>query len=182
MRKWKERNKEKVLQYFRAYRKANKERLDFLEKKRNPESARRAKRNYKLRHKAKVREAERTRMKIRWNTDVKYKLRVLAGTASHRMVKAGWTKRHRSAELIGCTWEELKAHIEAQFKPGMTWQNHSKFGWHIDHIRPLASFDLTQPDQMAAAMHYTNLQPLWWKENIIKSDKWQQPPGQMILF
>lgn len=69
---------------------------------------------------------------------------------------------------LGCSIEELKKYLESKFKPGMTWQNWSKTGWHIDHIRPLSSFDLTDPEQVKIACHYSNLQPLWASENISK--------------
>jgi hypothetical protein len=53
----------------------------------------------------------------------------------------------------------------------MSWENHGE--WHIDHIRPCASFsDLTQLEQQKQCCHYTNLQPLWAIDNILKSDKW----------
>lgn len=58
------------------------------------------------------------------------------------------------------------AHLEAQFAPGMTWENRGE--WHVDHIRPLASFDLTDPEQLRTASHYTNLQPLWASDNLAK--------------
>jgi len=77
--------------------------------------------------------------------------------------------KHKSATtqtLTGCTWEFLVEYLESKFKPGMTWENRSE--WHIDHIIPLASFDLTDPEQQRAACHYTNLQPLWASENISK--------------
>ena len=69
---------------------------------------------------------------------------------------------------LGCTIPELKAHLEAQFQPGMTWDNWSLKGWHIDHIKPLTSFDLTNREQFLQACHYTNLQPLWASENLSK--------------
>lgn len=71
---------------------------------------------------------------------------------------------------LGCTIDELKAHIEAQFIDGMTWDNWGHTGdvWHLDHIIPLSSFNLTDRDQFLAACHYTNLQPLWAKENLQK--------------
>lgn len=70
---------------------------------------------------------------------------------------------------VGCTREELKMHIELQFKDGMTWENYGQ--WHIDHIRPCASFDLLDPEQARQCTHYTNLQPLWAADNIAKRDK-----------
>ena len=84
----------------------------------------------------------------------------------------GGRKAARSEELLGCTVAEARAHLESQFQPGMSWENHGE--WHIDHIRPCASFpDLTQLDQQKQCCHYTNLQPLWALDNILKSDKWE---------
>lgn len=68
----------------------------------------------------------------------------------------------------------LVAHLGAQFKPGMTWANHGTV-WHIDHIRPCASFDLTNPAQVHECFALSNLQPLWARENIQKSDRLDWP-------
>lgn len=73
-----------------------------------------------------------------------------------------------AVKLLGCTVAQAIQHVESQFKPGMSWDNWSLHGWHIDHILPLSSFDLTDPDQLATACHYTNLQPLWAVDNIRK--------------
>lgn len=78
-------------------------------------------------------------------------------------------KSLRTAALIGCPIPELLIHLEAQFLPGMTWQNRNQ--WHIDHIRPCASFDLTDPAQQQECFHYMNLQPLWALDNIQKHAK-----------
>lgn len=67
---------------------------------------------------------------------------------------------------LGCSLEQLFSHLESKFEAGMTWENWGK--WHIDHIRPLISFDLTNREQFLQACHYTNLQPLWAKDNIAK--------------
>jgi hypothetical protein len=69
---------------------------------------------------------------------------------------------------MGCTLSELRTYLESLFKPGMSWENYGRDGWHIDHIRPLASFDLEDPEQFRQACHYTNLQPLWAEENFSK--------------
>ena len=53
----------------------------------------------------------------------------------------------------------------------MSWNNHGKFGWHMDHIKPCASFDLTDPKQQEECFHYSNYQPLWWNENLSKGAK-----------
>lgn len=77
-------------------------------------------------------------------------------------------KQRATLELLGCSLDFLKSHIESQFKAGMTWQNWTLKGWHIDHIRPCDSFDLTDPEQQKICFHYSNLQPLWWHENLRK--------------
>jgi hypothetical protein len=86
-----------------------------------------------------------------------------------RMQKAfknGYSKSKRSLELIGCPWEELKAHIENKFVNGMTWENYGLFGWHIDHIIPFASAKTIE--ELEKLCHYTNLQPLWAEDNLKK--------------
>lgn len=85
---------------------------------------------------------------------------------------SGIQKSAHTADLIGCTIEELRAHLESQFVEGMSWDNWARDGWHIDHIRPCASFDLTDEAQQRECFHYTNLQPLWATENLQKGAKW----------
>jgi hypothetical protein len=74
-------------------------------------------------------------------------------------------------ELIGCDRETFLQYIEKQFVEGMTWENYGLKGWHIDHIIPLSSFDLTNEDEVKKACYYTNLQPLWWEDNLKKGNK-----------
>jgi hypothetical protein len=69
-------------------------------------------------------------------------------------------------KLLGCSVEEARLYLESQFLPGMSWDNHGE--WHIDHIKPCASFDLTDLEQQKISFHYTNLQPLWAKDNYTK--------------
>jgi hypothetical protein len=78
-------------------------------------------------------------------------------------------KHNTTFELIGCTPEFLKEHIEKQFQPGMTWDNNSIDGWHIDHIIPLDS--AKNEEDVKRLCHYTNLQPLWAEQNIKKGNK-----------
>ena len=83
----------------------------------------------------------------------------------------GAAKADSTMTLVGCTIQDFVAHIEAQWADGMNWDNYGLKGWHIDHIRPCASFDLLDPEQQRQCFHYTNLQPLWADENLKKSDK-----------
>ena len=73
--------------------------------------------------------------------------------------------------LIGCSIQELAKHLEDQFEEGMSWDNWTRDGWHIDHIRPIASFE--DPDD-PECWHYSNLQPLWGEDNLRKSDTWEE--------
>jgi hypothetical protein len=85
----------------------------------------------------------------------------------------GNPKADTSKKLLGCTKEEFIKHIESKFVEGMTWENYGYYGWHIDHIRPCASFDMSDPEQQRQCFHYTNLQPLWMKDNLFKKDKYE---------
>ena len=69
---------------------------------------------------------------------------------------------------LGCTIPQLRAYLESKFLPGMSWENWGTDGWHIDHVIPLAKFDLSDPEQLKQALHYTNLQPLWSSDNMSK--------------
>ena len=91
---------------------------------------------------------------------------------SMRRLLIGKNKSERTQVLIGCSPDFLKQHLESLFTEGMTWENYGHKGWHVDHIRPCASFDLSDPEQQKECFHYTNLQPLWWYDNLSKSDKW----------
>jgi len=82
---------------------------------------------------------------------------------------SGKNKSASAIKDLGCSLDELRLHLESQFKPGMTWENYGE--WHIDHIRPLVSFDLSNSKQAKTACHYTNLQPLWAEENFSKGGK-----------
>lgn len=101
---------------------------------------------------------------------IKTKLHGSAAAAISRVKDSGGIKRDHTINYIGCTHAMLKEHIESQFKPGMTWDNHGK-EWHIDHIMPLSKFDLTNQHHVRLAMRYTNLQPLWARDNFVKGDR-----------
>lgn len=87
------------------------------------------------------------------------------------MAIRGGAKGGSAVRDLGCTVAEFRSLIEALWRPGMTWENWGKGPgtWQVDHIRPLASFDLSDPAQVRAACHFTNLQPLWHEDHIRKS-------------
>ena len=112
----------------------------------------------------------------RMSVDSSFRLRSnLASLINTSIRKQFGAKAHKTTALIGCTIEDLRRHLEAQFADGMNWSNYGRTGWHIDHIRPCASFDLSDPEQQRQCFHYTNLQPLWAADNIRKGAKWQKP-------
>ena len=140
--KWYQKNKHKKIQINNAW------------KSKNIERSREWYREYKRK-----REHEDVNFKITNNirTRMWYALRTYQST---------W-----SAKNLGCSVIDLKKHLEAQFQLGMTWDNYGLKGWHIDHIRPLSSFDLGNISDLKKACHYSNLQPLWAKENLKKGNK-----------
>lgn len=83
----------------------------------------------------------------------------------HRDTGRDWRSDCKLASLIGCSKNDLVAHIAAQFEPGMSWDNYGRGGWEMDHIRPCATFDLTDPGERAACFHFANLRPRWASDN-----------------
>jgi hypothetical protein len=81
----------------------------------------------------------------------------------------GISKSQSTLLLLGCSLEVLLGYLEKQFQPGMTWENYGK--WHVDHIKPCCKFDLNDPEEQKKCFHYTNLQPLWAKDNLNKSGR-----------
>lgn len=151
---WIENNKEKQKIYRKQYREKNK---SIIKEK---------KRLIYQKEKEKINEQNR----IRYNQDINYKLKCRLRHRLRMALKKD-SKTGSAVKDLGCNIGELKSYLESKFSTGMTWDNHSIDGWHIDHIKPLASFDLTDKKQFLEACHYTNLQPLWAKDNMIKGDK-----------
>jgi predicted transcriptional regulator len=112
----------------------------------------------------------RNHKREKYKNDIQFKLIVKIRNRIRQVLKGSCSSTIILKD-IDCSSMELKNHIEKQFKPGMTWENWGQKGWHIDHIIPLSSFDLTDPDQFKKASNYKNIKPLWYKENLIKSNK-----------
>lgn len=94
-------------------------------------------------------------------------------SARLRSLLKGENKSIRTVEVVGCSYEELRKYLEDKFQNGMSWNNYGRGGWHIDHIKPCNLFDLTNPGELKKCFHFSNLQPLWEKENIVKSNKYE---------
>jgi hypothetical protein len=92
-----------------------------------------------------------------------------------RQIRGDDDKAGSGVDDLGCSLEFFQTYIESLWQPGMTWEKWSRWGWHIDHIQPVSSFDLTIREDLLKACHYTNLRPLWWMDNISKGAK---PPEE----
>ena len=154
--------KECKKEYDKEYRKKNKERIDQRVSnwnKQNKEGVSQRKLNWSRTNKDRINK----RIKARKEIDPVYKLKLLFRSKLNKILKC---KKEKTFDIIGCTPNELKQHLESQFKEGMTWENHGMYGWHIDHIKPLYFGE--DDTELKLLSHYTNLQPLWWNENLDK--------------
>ncbi|HLD91107.1 MAG TPA: hypothetical protein VI911_08860 [Patescibacteria group bacterium] len=128
--------------------------------------------NWRLNNIEKVRDYKRRYVNQRYHSDPEYRFMWLIRTKINKVLK-GTRKYKKTMELVGCTIEELKIYLEKQFKEGMTWENRG-IVWHIDHIKPISKFDLTNEEEQKKCFHYTNLQPLFAIDNLRKSNKYQE--------
>lgn len=102
----------------------------------------------------------------RYKNDINYRLASILRSRLNCALRN--SKGGSAVDDLGCSIEEFKLYLESKWQLGMTWNGHGRDGWHIDHIIPLVSFDLTDPEQLKKACHYTNLQPLWAEDNLSK--------------
>jgi len=106
----------------------------------------------------------------RYQTDSQFRISVsLRKRLSGALKAQNIRKSARTAELIGCSIKELAVHLQQKFKTGMSWENYGQ--WHVDHIVPCSRFGLSDASQQKECFHFSNLQPLWAVENIVKSNK-----------
>jgi len=105
--------------------------------------------------------------KEKYDNDLNFKLKHLLRCRINKIIK--YNRNKSSIDILGCTINDFKTHIENNFKDGMTWDNYSYYGWHIDHIIPLSSAN--SDEELMKLCHYSNLQPLWSYENLKKSNK-----------
>jgi hypothetical protein len=112
----------------------------------------------------------RINRKKKYNEDSLFKIRHILSCRIRYLLKLkSLDKKESFNNILGCSTTYLKEHLEKQFIEGMSWENHGLYGWHIDHIIPLSS--AKTEEEIYKLCHYTNLQPLWAKDNLQKSNK-----------
>jgi len=165
MKEWREKNKDKIKQIKKQYYQENKDKIKEYKKEyyeNNKDKIKEYKKNYKCEH-------NKTPRKCVICNPLSY-LTELQGVRIRDALNS--KKDKHTIEYLGCDKKTLYNHLEKQFKDGMTWKN--KGEWHIDHIRPCASFNLELEEERMKCFHYTNLQPLWATDNLSKSDKYDE--------
>lgn len=170
---WYEKNKERLKPIEILYRINNKEKVAKTKKdwvSKNREWCAMQSKGYRSfpanKEKAKVYMNEY--VKIRCKNDINFHLRARLRNRLYHAIK-GKAKRGSAVRDLGCSIDELKFFLEGKFQQGMSWENYGS--WHLDHIKPLASFNLEDKEQFLIACNYKNLQPLWAMENLLKRDK-----------
>ena len=154
-REYKKNNKEKIKQY----RQENKIKINLKHKewiKKNHDK-----------HKAYMKEY----CKKRYDNDIEFRISSILRSRLGQAIKHEF-KIGSAIKDLGCSIADLKSYLESKFLIGMTWDNYGLDGWHIDHIKPLSAFNLSDRKQILEACHYSNLQPLWAKDNLSKRDKY----------
>ena len=165
IKKWKktgrERNKDKIKAYNYRYTQEHKEEIR-LRKKIYLDTRRPIEREQQRKRAARLRKES-----------PKFRIRDNIGKSLRRSLKDG-KKGKKLKEILGYTIAELKAHLEERFTDGMSWENYGLYGWHIDHIKPVAAFNYssTEDEEFKQCWALENLQPLWAKDNFKKGAKW----------
>ena len=181
---WRKINKDKIQIEKKTYYRKNKDKVKVQQKSwrsLNKEKIKIQKKSWRVLNKDKIKiqkkvYAKNNRNKInkyfdkKRKTDIQFKLGILLRSRLREALKGNF-KSGCAVKDLGCSINELKTYLESKFLSGMSWRNHGIYGWHIDHIKPLSSFNLNDRKQLLSACHYTNLQPLWAKDNLSKSDK-----------
>ena len=145
-----------------------KKRIYYAKKGKDKDKSRDYSKNYYYKNKSKVIKKNNQYHKKMYLNGSLYKIKKDIRKVVRRCLSdKGYTKRSRTNEILGCSFEDFKLHLERQFTKGMNWDNRDK--WHIDHIIPMATAK-TEED-VIRLNHYTNLRPLWAEENLSKSDK-----------
>lgn len=178
-----DKNADNISAKHRAYYSQNKSaalarsRESYLRKK---DSVLEYQKEYKLKNADSIREKARHYVSRKRKTDIEWRLRDLLRKRLKNALKYKKVETSFVRDL-GCSISFLKDFIESKFSAGMDWSNHGPKSnqWQLDHIVPLFTFDLTDKDQFLKACHYTNLQPLWYKDHLIKTIKDREQYGRV---
>lgn len=168
MREYRQRKKDEIKASRRAYFLANKERENATRRelrKKNPDYAendRASSKKWREANKDYFNEYRREYHKKNYTGDSPYRLKMILRCRLRRAIVNNQKAGSAVADL-GCSIPELITHLENKFVEGMSWDNWGE--WQIDHIKPLAKFDLSDRQQFVQATHFTNLQPLWRADN-----------------
>lgn len=163
--------REKALEHYHQNKERHKE-TNVLWKERNPEYMSDYNRKYRKDNRKKLNESNNIYFKNRRKIDFNFRFALQMRGRIRQALKAQRSyKTNTTFKLIGCNLAELKNYLESLFTEGMAWNNYGYYGWHVDHLIPCASFDLTDPEQQRICFHYSNLQPLWAKDNQRKGAK-----------
>ncbi len=168
-KKYRDTHKEAITAHNKEYRSKN---VEFLKKKNKV---------WHVENKDRVREQTKEYRKInrvilnkkafeKRRENICHMLLCITSKSVDRALK-NYTRNQPVLELLGCSYGLLKIHIERQFKPGMTWENHGLKGWHLDHIKPISHFDFSKQEDQYKCFNYTNTQPLWAYKNLSKNNR-----------
>lgn len=168
--------REYYLEKQKQYAKKNKEKINAYMRqwaKQNPKKIKQYKKNFFSRHgttEYKLYKKTIQKWEEKKKNDQKYVLKKKMRDIVYRSItRKGYTKKSKTFDILGCSFKEFKQHLESQFQEGMTWDNYGINGWHIDHIYPLSK--ARDEEHLLELNHYTNLQPLWEKDNIAKGNR-----------
>lgn len=148
--------KEQRAEYQRQYRKIHKDRV------------RDSKRKYYQNHREEIISKVKHKEQIQLKTNINFRLRKNLRCRLYQAIKNNY-RGGSAVQDLGCSIEDFRKYIENKFEIGMTWNNYGQ--WHLDHIIPLAKFNLSNRQEFLQACHYTNYQPLWAEDNIKKGNR-----------
>jgi len=167
-------NAERIKRKSRNYYASNTEKMRIVQKKyyfANQENIRKNNQKY-VQYRQKINNyfANKYRMNVNFKISM-----LLRGRIRVALNVKSLLKQQKSITLLGCSIQQYKEHLEKSFEPGMSWENHGT-EWHIDHIKPIASFDLQDEEQQKLAFNFKNTQALWKADNLSKGSKLDWEP------
>ena len=174
-KEWNLRNKEHIKEQKKEYNLKNKERIKEHKKEyylKNREHYKQSQKEYQKEYlsRPETKELRRNRVNNKYKTDINFRLTDLCRRRLLHALK-GNSKTASTMELIGCTIDELRQHIESKFEPWMNWENQGRGGWDVDHIKACFHFNMADPEQQRTCFNWSNLQPMEHIENIKKGTR-----------